>query len=94
MSDTLRDQLLGLGFKPAPRPERERNPAPQQARKGGPRPGGAAHADKAHKPHKPHNPQKPHKPHKPAHQRNREDIDLDTSVTVITRSGVPVMSGF
>ena len=27
MSDTLRDQLLGLGFKPAPKPERK-NDAP------------------------------------------------------------------
>ena len=27
MSDTLRDQLLGLGFKPAPKPQREARPA-------------------------------------------------------------------
>jgi uncharacterized protein len=29
MSDTLRDQLLGLGFKPAPRPERPAHGKPQ-----------------------------------------------------------------
>jgi uncharacterized protein YaiL (DUF2058 family) len=31
MSDTLRDQLLGLGFKPQPKPERK--PAPRDARR-------------------------------------------------------------
>ena len=35
MSDSLRDQLLGLGFKPAPKPERK-----PDARKPGPRPPG------------------------------------------------------
>jgi len=35
MSDTLRDQLLGLGFKPAPKAERtpERKPAPKSPHK-------------------------------------------------------------
>ncbi|MCF8832349.1 DUF2058 domain-containing protein, partial [Xanthomonas campestris pv. campestris] len=28
MSDTLRDQLLGLGFKPAPKPERKPDARP------------------------------------------------------------------
>jgi uncharacterized protein YaiL (DUF2058 family) len=34
MTDSLRDQLLGLGFKPAPKPERkpERKPEPRQDR--------------------------------------------------------------
>ncbi|MGO1000303.1 DUF2058 family protein [Lysobacter sp. CA196] len=36
MSDTLRDQLLGLGFKPAPKPERSERPE----RSGDPRRGG------------------------------------------------------
>ncbi|CTP85620.1 DUF2058 domain-containing protein [Xanthomonas graminis] len=47
MSDTLRDQLLGLGFKPVPKPERpERNATPAQpARR---RPG--QHPGQAHKP--------------------------------------------
>ncbi len=30
MSDSLRDQLLGLGFKPAPKPERTEKPAHKQ----------------------------------------------------------------
>jgi len=33
MSDTLRDQLLGLGFKPAPKPEKPARP-PNEARSG------------------------------------------------------------
>lgn len=37
MSDSLKDQLLGLGFKPAPQPER---PKQAPARKGGPPPRG------------------------------------------------------
>ena len=63
MSDTLRDQLLGLGFKPAPKPERK--PEPRHAKPG------------AHKPaHK--NARPAHKPHagsgnKP---RTQEEIDL------------------
>lgn len=38
MSDTLRDQLLGLGFKPAPKPERkpERKPDRNERRQGTP----------------------------------------------------------
>ena len=28
MTDSLRDQLLGLGFKPAPKPEKEPEAAP------------------------------------------------------------------
>jgi uncharacterized protein YaiL (DUF2058 family) len=43
MTDSLRDQLLGLGFKPAPKPERKPAPKPsvgkhQQARKPHPHP--------------------------------------------------------
>jgi uncharacterized protein YaiL (DUF2058 family) len=37
MSDSLRDQLLGLGFKPAPKPERS-PPAKSEARGGKPSP--------------------------------------------------------
>ena len=62
MSDSLRDQLLGLGFKAAPKPERKPAPKPpaakQDARRGNAR--------------RPHPPQA-----KPAPQRRtREDIDL------------------
>ena len=40
MSDSLRDQLLGLGFKPAPKPERKPEARKQDARRPGPRPPG------------------------------------------------------
>ncbi|HST45518.1 MAG TPA: DUF2058 family protein [Luteimonas sp.] len=36
MSDTLRDQLLGLGFKPVPAPEKPRRPPPDASRSQGP----------------------------------------------------------
>lgn len=48
MSDTLRDQLLGLGFKPAPKPERKPQPqgghrnAERKPQDAGKRPHGAA----------------------------------------------------
>ena len=38
MSDTLRDQLLGLGFKPAPKPEKPVRPAAKDATAPSPRP--------------------------------------------------------
>ena len=74
MSDSLRDQLLGLGFKPAPKPERPK-PAPHSGKPKPPhgaRPGQgkpAAHAKPAQG--------RPH-PGKPPHgkPRTREDIDL------------------
>ena len=40
MSDSLRDQLLGLGFKPAPKPERKPEARKPDARRPGPRPPG------------------------------------------------------
>jgi uncharacterized protein YaiL (DUF2058 family) len=76
MSDTLRNQLLGLGFKP-PAPER-RDSKPKDGRpKGGPRPqGGAnAHARNATRPgHAPRD--KSASPPKKREPRSREDIDL------------------
>ena len=71
MTDSLRDQLLGLGFKPAPKPERkpERRPDPRReahkpAGKGGahPKPGQGG---------KPRPSQGASKP-----RRSQEDIDL------------------
>ena len=71
MTDSLRDQLLGLGFKPAPKPERkpERRPDPRRdaykpAGKGAapPKPGHGG---------KPRPPQGAGKP-----RRSQEDIDL------------------
>lgn len=84
MSDTLRDQLLGLGFKPAPKPERKPEARADARRPQGGKPGG--------KPGHGHG-GKPHGQGKPAHAarggqapggkpgaakpaRSREDIDL------------------
>lgn len=81
MSDSLRDQLLGLGFKPAPKPERPAQPKSGKKPTG---PAGHARPDDARKPKQaarksPHGQarhgQAPHgqgqgKP------RTREDIDL------------------
>ncbi|MFT3757188.1 MAG: DUF2058 family protein [Pseudoxanthomonas sp.] len=66
MSDTLRDQLLGLGFKPAPKPERkpEQKSGKPAAHKPGNKPG--------HKPHaKPGGGLPESKP-----PRSREEMDL------------------
>jgi uncharacterized protein YaiL (DUF2058 family) len=68
MSDSLRDQLLGLGFKPAPKPERK-----PDARKPGPRPPGkgAAPPVRTGQGGKPRPPQgQARKP------RSQEEIDL------------------
>ena len=69
MSDTLRDQLLGLGFKPAPKPERKPERKPDQ--RGAPpskagKPGGG-------RPYPAHGKGRPPQSGKP---RTREDIDL------------------
>lgn len=74
MSDSLRDQLLGLGFKPAPKPER-----PAGKKPGGPqgkphlhgKPQHARHADSGKTQQRPS-----HKPGAKPGQRTREDIDL------------------
>ena len=82
MSDSLRDQLLGLGFKPAPKPEKPARPPQAPQRPAGARPQGQAQGrpDPGGKP-------QPHRgapskgaPHKGAPQaqkpRSREEIDL------------------
>jgi len=82
MSDSLRDQLLGLGFKPAPKPERpkhetsrtdasRRDASAKGPHKPGQRPAGGRPHSGAGPGHKgrPQG-QKPHKP------RTREEIDL------------------
>ena len=86
MTDTLRDQLLGLGFKPAPKPERtpERRPERKPDRAVDQRkPAGAGNPARPGQSAKPARPQQRaragHKPDsrgagKPA--RSREDIDL------------------
>ena len=68
MSDSLRDQLLGLGFKPAPKPERKpEQRKPQHA-------GKPTHAAKPQHGKPPHKGGKPHA--KPQQGKSREDIDL------------------
>ncbi|WP_345776754.1 DUF2058 family protein [Xanthomonas sp. MLO165] len=57
MSDTLRDQLLGLGFKSAPKPERkpDARPAARQHGHGGrPAPGGNKPGGQGRGPQRPH----------------------------------------
>jgi len=81
MSDSLRDQLLGLGFKPAPKPEKPaRTPqAPQRPAGGHPRPGQGGKPS-SHR----GAPSKGGAPHRGGHQkgaqaqkpRTREEIDL------------------
>lgn len=86
MSDNIRDQLLGLGFKPAPKPERKpevRRDGRPQGKPGQGRPQQAgnkpAHAGKPAQHGKPGNAGKPGQgrpqsgPRKP---RSQEDIDL------------------
>lgn len=73
MSDSLRDQLLGLGFKPAPKPERKPDARKPDARRPGPRPPGkgAAPPARAGQGGKPRPPQgQARKP------RSQEEIDL------------------
>jgi len=68
---SLRDQLLGLGFKPAPKPERpaDRKPGTPQGKPHGGKP---QHARKDHPPGRPH--PAPRGDRAPA--RTREEIDL------------------
>ena len=89
MSDNIRDQLLGLGFKPAPKPAPKPERKPEMRRDGRPqgKPGQGrpqagnkpAHAGKPAQQGKPSHPGKPGQgrpqqgPRKP---RSQEDIDL------------------
>jgi uncharacterized protein YaiL (DUF2058 family) len=71
---SLRDQLLGLGFKPVPKPDR---PAERKAggSQGKPQQGKPPHARQGHPAGKP--PQRPtHKPGPKPAPRTREEIDL------------------
>jgi uncharacterized protein YaiL (DUF2058 family) len=75
MSDTLRDQLLGLGFKPAPKPE-PKKPDAKPSHKHGGRPDSPGKRPQR-KPEA--GPGKPGPRHPPRHappQRSREEIDL------------------
>lgn len=88
MSDSLRDQLLGLGFKPAPKPEKPARPPQAPPRPAGARPQGQGQGRPGPggkpQPHRgaPSKGGAPHKgaPHKGGAQaqkpRTREEIDL------------------
>jgi uncharacterized protein YaiL (DUF2058 family) len=71
----LRDQLLGLGFKPAPKPERpaERKPGGPH---GKPQQGKPPHARQGHPATKPQQQRPTHKPGPKQPPRTREEIDL------------------
>ena len=73
MTDSLRDQLLGLGFKPAPKPERKPDRRPDQRRDAQKPTGkGAAHPKPGHG----GKPRPPQGGGKPRPKRSQEDIDL------------------
>lgn len=80
MSDSLRDQLLGLGFKPPPKPERPaKAPHPSSARQQGKptgKPGGARRNDVRPQPQ----PQTQRHPRKPAPRT--QDIDLGKAYAI------------
>jgi uncharacterized protein YaiL (DUF2058 family) len=88
MSDTLRDQLLGLGFKTAPKPEKSAGPArhdgarpahPRNRPDGRPQaPGNAQRRnnDKPARHGRPANGPQAHGKQAQGKPRNREDIDL------------------
>ena len=69
MSDSLRDQLLGLGFKPVPKPERKPERKPPHA-------GKPQHAGKPTHAAKPQHGKPPHKGGGKPQPKSREDIDL------------------
>ena len=73
MTDSLRDQLLGLGFKPTPKPERKPERRPDQRRDAQKPTGkGAAHPKPSHG----GKPRPPQGGGKPRPKRSQEDIDL------------------
>lgn len=84
MSESLRDQLLGLGFKPAPKPEKSDKPKPvqdarpQASHKGKPQPGRPGQGKPGQG--KPQGKQAQHgKP------RTREEIDLAKAYAIRAR---------
>jgi uncharacterized protein YaiL (DUF2058 family) len=66
MSDSLRDQLLGLGFKPPPKPEKQQHKSPQR---------GGGKPQRTETP-RPHGAQRAKDRQGPRPARTREDIDL------------------
>ncbi|WP_295574794.1 DUF2058 domain-containing protein [Stenotrophomonas maltophilia] len=88
MSDTLRDQLMGLGFKPAPKPERKndaprRDGRPQGKGGNGPaKPQGTGNGERkpgerrGHVPGKPGGPTRGQGAQSPRKPRSAEEMDL------------------
>ncbi|HEV8695927.1 MAG TPA: DUF2058 family protein [Lysobacter sp.] len=81
MSDTLRDQLLGLGFKPSPKAERPAQEKPRGAHQGKPqqRPGGKQGNSRPGDRRPAHAGDKQRSGHKPGAKpapRSREEMDL------------------
>lgn len=86
MSDSLRDQLLGLGFKPAPKPERKPQPG---------KPGQSSHKPQARHPGKPvsaggKGKPGPGRPHGPGGQGagkgGKRDADIDLAKAYAIRA--------
>ncbi|GAB3367736.1 DUF2058 family protein [Lysobacter rhizosphaerae] len=75
MSDSLRDQLLGLGFKPAPKPERPAGNKPG-ASQSKPQHGKPSHGRQGGAPTGKPQQRPAHKPGAKPGQRSREEIDL------------------
>ncbi len=80
MSDSLKDQLLGLGFKPAPKPERtERKPEPKREHRpaGGRPPGAEPRGGKPNAARDGRGPRGPRPEHRGGGKpRTQEEIDL------------------
>lgn len=87
MSDTLRDQLLGLGFKPVPRPDKParadaRKPAGAPDRAASPGSVRAHQAGKRTPPAGQRNAGKPGRGHRAGPARSQEDIDLGKAYVI------------
>ncbi len=78
MSDSLRDQLLGLGFNPAPKPEKPARPdqGREASARSAPSQGRARPQDGQRRPKPQGKPQPPHRAKPQRHGRSREEIDL------------------
>jgi uncharacterized protein YaiL (DUF2058 family) len=77
MTDSLRDQLLGLGFKPAPKPERPAQEKSRGAHPGKPQQRPAGRPGDRRATHPKQGDQRPgHKSSAKSAPRSREDIDL------------------
>jgi uncharacterized protein YaiL (DUF2058 family) len=88
MSDTLRDQLLGLGFKPAAKPERKPEPRKPDRRPGAPvRPGQSGEASRREQASKPGPRKAGQRPAgKPANRPPRSAAEIDLAKAYAIRA--------